>query len=58
MEKEELIKIRDTFLEIAEIADELLTLADRQEKGEDVKKEVEAATGRFVFKFIELQQIK
>lgn len=58
MEKEELIKIRDTFLEIAEIADELLTLSDRQEKGEDVKKEVEAATGRFVFKFIELQQMK
>lgn len=58
MEKEELIKIRDTFLEIAEVADELLTLCDRQEKGEDVKKDVEAATGRFILKFIELQHMK
>lgn len=58
MEKEQLIKIRDTFLEIAEVADELLTLCDRQEKGEDVKKEVEAVTGRFILKFIELQHMK
>lgn len=58
MEKEQLIKIRDTFLEIAEVADEILNLMDREEKGEDVTKESEAALGRFMFKFIQLQQMK
>lgn len=58
MEKEELIKIRDTFLEIAEIADELLILGDRQENGDDVTKETEALVGRFMLKFMKLQQMK
>lgn len=58
MEKEQLIKIRDTFLEIAEVADEILNLMDREEKGEVVTKESEAALGRFMFKFIQLQQMK
>ena len=56
-EKNKLIKMRDTFRETADIIDEILTLDEREDKGEDIQKESEAATGRFLMKMIELQSL-
>ncbi len=58
MEYDNLIKIRDTFRETADIIDEILELGKREGEGEDIKKESEAAFGRFMLKMIELQSLQ
>lgn len=55
---EDLIKIRDCFREAADIIDEMLMLSSKEAGGEDVKKELESITGRFMFKMMELQSMK
>nr|DAT54028.1 MAG TPA: hypothetical protein [Caudoviricetes sp.] len=60
MDKEEkngLEKIRDTLRETADTIDEILILDKREDNGEDVQKETEAALGRFTLKMIELQTL-
>lgn len=52
-----LIKIRDTFRESADIIDELLTLDKREKNGENVEKELESAAGRLMFKMIEINEL-
>lgn len=51
-------KMRDVFRDTADIIDEILTLDEREEKGEDVQKESEAALGRFMLKMVELQMLQ
>ncbi len=58
MESNNLIKIRDTSRETADIIDEILALDEREDKGEDVKRESESALGRFMLKMIELQSLQ
>lgn len=53
----DLIKMRDVFRETADTIDELLELEVREVNGEDVKKEVESVSGRFMFKMMELQNL-
>ncbi|MGG7143562.1 hypothetical protein ACQPVP_08855 [Clostridium nigeriense] len=52
-----LIELRDTFREIADIIDEILELEKREKEGQDVKKELESVMGRYLLKFIELQAL-
>ena len=58
MESNELIKMRDTFREGADIIDEILALEERENKGEDIRKESEALIGRFALKMIELNAMQ
>lgn len=53
----EIIKLRDKFIEIADILDEVVELEKRDEAGEDVEKEIESLMGRYLFKCIELQEL-
>lgn len=55
---EQYIKIRDTFREAADIIDELVELDEREKNGEYLKKETEAALGRFMMKMLELQALQ
>lgn len=57
-DRKQMEKMRDTFREVADIIDEILILDERKDRGEDVKKEAEAATGRFIMKMIELQTLQ
>ena len=41
--------------EIADIIDEIIMIDDKQDKGEEDIKKLEAATGRLMFKMLELQ---
>lgn len=52
---ENMIKLRDAFREMADMIDEMIELAKKQEEGQDVKKEIESVTGRYLLKAIELQ---
>lgn len=56
-DKDKLEKMRDIFRETADIIDEILVLEAREDNGEDVQKESEAALGRFMLKMIELQTL-
>lgn len=58
MEVEKFKKTRDIFREIADIMDEILDLKDREENGEDVQKELEGATGRYLMKLLSLQELQ
>ncbi|MBS6503489.1 MAG: hypothetical protein KH415_18050 [Clostridium sp.] len=51
----DLIRLRDTFRELANILDEAIELEKREESGEDVAKETESIMGRFLIKCIELE---
>ncbi|GAA0817501.1 hypothetical protein [Clostridium tertium] len=53
----DLIGLRDTFRELANILDEAIELEKREEAGEDVTKETESVVGRFLFKCIELERL-
>ncbi|WEG14135.1 hypothetical protein PU629_07150 [Pullulanibacillus sp. KACC 23026] len=55
--EKELIKARDIFRECADIIDEILDLGARHEKGEDVKKELESTTGRYLLKMMSLESM-
>lgn len=52
-----LIKMRDTFRGAADIIDELLDLEVREASGEDVTKDTESVTGRFMYKMMEMQSL-
>lgn len=56
--KENLIKLRDAFKDCANIIDELLLLSDKEDKGKNVKKEVESLLGRFMLKTVEIDSLK
>ena len=51
----DLIRLRDTFRELANILDEAIELEKREESGEDVAKETESVMGIFLIKCIELE---
>lgn len=53
----DLIGLRDTFRELANIIDEAIELEKREEAGEDVTKETESVMGRFLIKCIELERL-
>lgn len=53
----DLIGLRDTFRELANILDEAIELEKREEAGEDVTKETESVMGRFLIKCIELDRL-
>jgi len=54
MKNKNLIKARDLFRECADIMDEMIVLDEKEENGEDVKREIENATGRLLIKMLEL----
>ncbi|QEK13716.1 hypothetical protein FQB35_15420 (plasmid) [Crassaminicella thermophila] len=54
----ELIKMRNTFREAADIIDELLDLKEKENNGQDVKKELESVIGRFAIKMLELNSLQ
>lgn len=58
LEVEKFKKTRDIFREIADIMDEILDLKDREEKGEDVEKELEGAAGRYLMKLLTVQELQ
>lgn len=58
MINDDLIKMRNVFREAADIIDELFELEKREKAGEDVKKDTEAVTGRFLLKMMELQSLQ
>ena len=53
-----LLTIRNAFREAADIIDEIVELEEREDNGEDVKKESEGAMGRFVMKMMELNSLQ
>lgn len=53
----ELIKMRDTFRESADILDEMIMLQCKEETTE-TKKEYESVLGRFMVKMMELQLLQ
>lgn len=55
---EKIIKLRDTFREIADIIDELIELSSRADKGEDIEKEMESTIGRYMIKILSLEELK
>lgn len=52
---EKLINLRDVFRELADIIDEMLNLEIKENEGQDVKKEIESITGRYILKIMELE---
>jgi len=54
-ERDKLVKLRDLLRDVANIIDEILLLDEREDNGEDVGKELEAAMGRFIWKMVKLQ---
>lgn len=57
MDDKELVRMRDVFREAADIIDELLELGEKENKGEDVNKELESVTGRFMYKMVEMNEL-
>lgn len=56
MERDELVKYRETFLSLAEMVDEMLYFYDKKEAGEEVdEKQFEALLGRFMISVMKLQ---
>lgn len=54
---EDMIKMRDTFREAADIVDELIKLKEREDSGEDTEKESESLLGIFMLKMMELEAL-
>lgn len=55
MEKEEMIKMRDTFKELSELINEIIILDEREEKGEEINEnEYKSKLGLFTYKMIVL----
>ncbi|AAK79867.1 hypothetical protein BJV85_002091 [Clostridium acetobutylicum] len=54
---EYLVKMKDLFRESADIIDQLLVLREKGEKGEDVQKELEKASARYVYKMMEMRKL-
>lgn len=57
MNMDDMIKIRDTFREAADIIDDFIALKSKEDSKENIEKECESALGRFMFKMVELQQL-
>lgn len=58
MGKDELMKLKEGFLSMAEMIDELITLFDKEEAGEDVDdKEVHALLGKLMMSMMEMKTI-
>lgn len=56
MEREQLVKMKDIFKTLAETSEELISMYDKEEAGEDVdSKEMEAAVGRYMISLMEMQ---
>lgn len=55
---EDMIKMRDTFRQTADIIDEFVALKPREDAGEDVTKETESILGRFMLKMAELEALQ
>lgn len=53
----DLVKLRDTFKELADITDEIIQLEGKEETPE-LKKKMESITGRYFMKLIELQALQ
>ncbi|MGL5641025.1 MAG: hypothetical protein ACRDDM_02085 [Paraclostridium sp.] len=58
MNREQMVELRELFLSLAETADELIALEDREEKGEEIKEEeVNQVVGKFMTNMIKLQSL-
>jgi hypothetical protein len=55
---EDMIKMRDTFREVADILDEFIALKSKEDSGDDIEKETESILGRFMLKMMELESLK
>ena len=55
---EDMIKMRDTFREVADILDEFIALKSKEDSGDDIEKETESVLGRFMLKMMELESLK
>jgi hypothetical protein len=55
---EDMIKMRDTFREVADILDEFIALKSKEDSGDDIEKEIESILGRFMLKMMELESLK
>lgn len=57
MKKEEMIKMRDSFREIAGILDDLIVFEEKINNDEDInKEEYDAKIGLFMYKMFELDK--
>lgn len=55
MNRDQLVELRDLFLSLAETADELVALEDKEAKGEEIKEdEVNLLVGKFMTNMIKL----
>lgn len=54
----DLVKLRDTFRESADILDDLLVLKEKEKQGQDIVKESEEILGKFLIKMIIIQQLQ
>lgn len=57
MDKNELIKLRDTLKETSESVDELIKVLDRRDKGENVSFEILTAVNKFTNCFMKFENI-
>ncbi|WP_286316185.1 hypothetical protein [Romboutsia ilealis] len=58
MEREQLVKMKDIFKTLAETSEELISMYDKEEAGEDVdSKKMEAAVGRYMISLMEMQAL-
>lgn len=58
MEKEEMIKMRDTFKDLAEILDEIIIFEEKIDNNEEIdENEYKSKLGLFAFKMMKLTKI-
>jgi len=55
---EQIEELRDIFQEITDCLNDIIALSKRKQDGEDVKKELEAASGLLLVKMLQLQKIQ
>ena len=57
MEKEEMIKMRDTFREVSEILDEIIIFEEKIDNNEEIdENEYKSKLGLFTYKMMELMK--
>lgn len=55
---EDLKELRDTFIECANVVDELIKVGERESNGEKIsEEEQESIQGRLIMKFLKMQQL-
>lgn len=58
MNRDQMIELREVYLSLAEITDEMIALDDRESKGEEVPEtEVNQVVGRFMTNIFKLQAL-